>query len=84
LAWSCSWYNASKSIKTHVRDSQTGRLVPLFNPRRQRWSQHFAWSEDTLLIIGQTAIGRATVEALQLNRTERLSENKVFEKQTVT
>jgi hypothetical protein len=78
LAWSCSWCNASKSIKTHVRDSQTKRLVPLFNPRRQRWSQHFSWSEDTLFIIGQTTIGRTTVEALQLNRTELLNLRRVL------
>lgn len=78
LAWSCSWCNASKSIKTHARDSQTSRLVPLFNPRRQHWSQHFAWSEDTLLIIGRTAIGRATVEALPLNRPELLNLRRVL------
>jgi geranylgeranyl pyrophosphate synthase len=39
----------------------------LFNPRRQKWSRHFVWSEDGTLIIGKTACGRATVVALQLN-----------------
>ncbi|WNZ24154.1 mitochondrial large ribosomal subunit protein uL30m [Leptolyngbya sp. NK1-12] len=32
------------------------------------WSEHFAWSEDTTLIIGLTPIGRATVQTLRLNR----------------
>jgi hypothetical protein len=44
--------------------------VPLFNPRRQRWSRHFAWDADFLIIRGRTASGRATVVTLHLNRTE--------------
>ena len=70
LAWSCPYCNGHKHIKTHARDPQSNRLMPLFNPRRQKWSQHFSWSEDSLLIVGRTATGRATVEALKLNREE--------------
>jgi len=73
LAWACPACNNHKHAKTHARDPQTGRLVPLFNPRRQRWSRHFAWSEDFMIIIGRTATGRATVEALHLNRPELLN-----------
>jgi hypothetical protein len=40
----------------------------LFHPRQQRWYEHFAWSQDGTRIIGLTPCGRATVEALQLNR----------------
>jgi hypothetical protein len=73
LAWSCPACNSHKYAKTHAFNPQTGRLAPLFNPRRQRWLQHFAWSEDLLLIIGRTATGRATVEALHLNRPALLN-----------
>jgi len=73
LAWACPWCNAHKYTKTHAPDPQTRRMVPLFNPRRQRWSRHFAWSEDSMIIIGRTAMGRATAEALQLNRLELLN-----------
>ncbi len=38
-----------------------------FNPREQNWFEHFQWSDDGLYIISLTAIGRATVVALQLN-----------------
>lgn len=72
LAFSCGC-NSYKGNRTHARDPETERVVPLFNPRRQRWIQHFAWSEDFLLIVGRTAIGRATVEALHLNRPELLN-----------
>lgn len=72
LAFSCGC-NSYKGDKTHDYDPQTGRLAPLFNPRRQRWPQHFAWSEDYLFIIGRTATGRTTVAALHLNRPELLN-----------
>jgi hypothetical protein len=48
----------------------THRLVDLFHPRQQHWQEHFAWDEHFELIIGLTATGRVTVEALQLNRPE--------------
>jgi hypothetical protein len=49
LAWACPACNGHKYDKTRSRDPQTGRIVPLFNPRRQRWSRHFAWRTDFLM-----------------------------------
>jgi len=72
LAFSCGC-NSYKSDQTRAPDPLTGRLVPLFHPRRQRWSRHFRWSDDVSIIIGLTATGRATVEALHLNRVELLN-----------
>ena len=77
LAFSCGC-NSYKGDKTHARDPQTGRVVPLFHPRRQRWLRHFGWSEDFLLIVGHTAIGRATVAALHLNRPELLNLRRIL------
>ncbi|MGO9916923.1 MAG: HNH endonuclease [Isosphaeraceae bacterium] len=67
LAWACPACNGHKYGKTQAPDPQTGRTVPLFNPRRQRWPRHFAWSADFLQIEGRTATGRATVVTLHLN-----------------
>jgi hypothetical protein len=67
LAWACPACNGHKYSKTHARDPQTGRMVRLYNPRLQRWSRHFAWGRDFLVIEGRTATGRATVAALHLN-----------------
>jgi len=66
LAWSCPACNGHKYSNTHAPDPRTGRLVPLFSPRRQRWSRHFKWSADFLFIHGRTGTGRATVAALHL------------------
>jgi len=71
LALSCGC-NRYKGNGTHG-DPQTGRVMPLFHPRRQRWTRHFAWSEDFMVVIGRTATGRATVEALHLNRPELIN-----------
>jgi hypothetical protein len=68
LALSCQGCNNHKHIKTEAIDPITKRQVPLFHPRRRKWREHFAWSEDCSLVIGLTPIGRATIEALQLNR----------------
>jgi hypothetical protein len=64
----CTRCNQFKGDKIHAVDLQTGEEVPLFNPRTQVWTEDFAWSEDGTEIIGRTACGRATVEALHLNR----------------
>jgi len=68
LALACQGCNGHKYVKTHGVDPVSGELVPLFHPRHQHWRNHFAWSADFTLIIGLTPTGRATVEALQLNR----------------
>ena len=47
-------------------DPESQIVVPLFNPRTQRWSEHFSWSVDGLRIVGLTPTGRATVAALHL------------------
>jgi hypothetical protein len=63
----CRMCNNYKSAQTEGLDPQTGQRVPLFDPRRQRWVEHFAWSSDGTRILGLTPCGRATVLCLQLN-----------------
>ena len=70
LALACQGCNNHKYNRTHARDPATHKAVAIFNPRRQRWSEHFAWAEGFVRILGLSATGRATVEALNLNRQE--------------
>lgn len=63
----CRECNAHKAIKTKAIDRLTGKTVKLFNPRKQNWREHFEFSQDFSEIIGKTACGRATVDALQMN-----------------
>lgn len=73
LAFACSNCNGFKSQKIKAADPLTKRMVRLFNPRRQKWADHFEWSEDGTLVIGLTATGRATVMTLRLNREELIN-----------
>jgi hypothetical protein len=68
LALSCQGCNNHKYNKIEGRDPVSGELVPLYHPRKQRWSEHFAWNGEFTRIIGLTPTGRSTVEVLQLNR----------------
>ncbi len=69
LALACFHCNRQKSDKIVAFDEQSLSEVPLFNPRTDSWLEHFIWSTDTLLIIGLTSTGRATVVTLVFNRT---------------
>jgi hypothetical protein len=63
----CSRCNDFKGDRISGRDPETGEQLPLFNPRSQSWFEHFAWSTVGTHILGLTPLGRATVDALQLN-----------------
>lgn len=67
LCLACPFCNRFKGVQTHGIDSETSERIPLFNPRQQIWSEHFAWDTDNATVIGLTPCGRATVETLQIN-----------------
>jgi 5-methylcytosine-specific restriction endonuclease McrA len=69
LAFACPGCNGHKYTKTEAPDPVDGTVVPLYNPRVQRWQEHFRWNEDFTRIVGLTPTGRATVSALQMNRS---------------
>jgi hypothetical protein len=68
LAFSCQGCNNHKYTAIEAVDPITGLQIKLFHPRRDTWTEHFAWNEDASLIIGLSSTGRATVERLKLNR----------------
>lgn len=70
LAWACPGCNLCKSNRLYADDPETGQRVRLFNPRLDRWSDHFRWS--SYRIVPLTPVGRATVNALDLNHARRI------------
>ncbi|MDQ2827656.1 MAG: HNH endonuclease [Chloroflexota bacterium] len=68
LALACQGCNNHKYDKTEARDPASDQFAPLYHPRHDRWDEHFTWSADFALLIGLTPTGRATVDALSLNR----------------
>lgn len=69
-ALSCQGCNNHKYNKTDGIDALTGNTANIFNPRKQIWSDHFAWSDDGIEIIALSSAGRVTLKALRLNRQE--------------
>jgi hypothetical protein len=68
LALACQGCNNHKYNKTEAYDPVSHQLVPLYHPRQHNWQEHFNWNYDYSLLIGLTPIGRATIEALHVNR----------------
>lgn len=67
LCLACELCNQCKWTQTEGFDTESSKLVSLFNPRNQEWNEHFTWNLEGTEIIGITACGRATVVALRLN-----------------
>jgi hypothetical protein len=68
LALCCQGCNNHKYNHISGIDPRTDQSEPLFHPRKQRWDDHFRWSQDLLMIEGITPTGRATMVRLQVNR----------------
>lgn len=69
LALACGGCNGYKSNKQEAIDPNSSENIALYHPRQQTWPEHFCWSKDGLEIVGITPTGRATVNALNLNRS---------------
>ena len=80
LALACHGCNLFKSSKTEFFDLETGKVVRFYNPRIDGWTEHFAWANDFTDVVGLTAIGRATVEALKLNREGLINKRRMSHK----
>ena len=66
LALACVSCSLRKGARQSGRDPESGREMPLFNPRHEVWREHFRW--DGAMVAGVTPTGRATIAALRLNR----------------
>ncbi len=70
LALACTHCNRHKGPNIAGFDAETGQTIRLFNPRTDIWEEHF--ESDGARILGITAIGRATVSVLGMNKEDRL------------
>ncbi len=68
LCFSCYRCYSHKGTNIASIDPETKTIVPLFDPRRNDWFEHFAWQDA--LLVGRTAVGRATVMLLAVNHPD--------------
>jgi len=74
--WSCHRCNLHKGPNLSGRDPATGKIVRLFNPRRQSWARHFEWRGAVL--VGRTLTGRATIAVLDVNNPRRVQLRQIL------
>jgi hypothetical protein len=67
LALACQRCNGYRYNFTTAIDPHTQAIVPLFNPCRQSWAEHFMWTADGLSMVGTSPISRATCDRLDVN-----------------
>ncbi|WP_026072594.1 HNH endonuclease [Nodosilinea nodulosa] len=75
LALACPYCNRAKGTDLGSIDPVTNKLTPFFNPRTQRWQEHFQLSDEAE-IVPLTPEGRVTTNILQLNDSERRLERQ--------
>lgn len=74
LALTCPHCNAYKWAETEGLDAVTSRTVRFFNPRQDRWDDHFEWSETVPgELVGRTPIGRVTIDGLRINDPDMIA-----------
>lgn len=78
LALSCQGCNNIKYTKLVGKDPESKKEVNLFHPRKDKWITNFKWNENFTVVIGLTAKGRATIQALKLNRANLINQRVVY------
>jgi hypothetical protein len=76
LALACVDCNLHKGSDLATIDWESEELIPLFNPRKQHWRDHFQL--EGAQIAGITAMGQATLRLLRLNDPERIEYRQVL------
>lgn len=54
LAFYCGGCNNRKRDKIKALDPETNILISLFNPRTDKWNEHFQWSDNFSIVVGIT------------------------------
>ena len=77
LAYACLLCNRHKGSDVAGIDPHTGEVVRLFNPRSDRWTDHFRLERAVTEPV--SSIGSATARLLRLNAPERISERRLLQ-----
>jgi HNH endonuclease len=68
LCLACPSCNSYKGTYQTSPDPETMKVVALFHPQQDTWWEHFYWNEDKTIVLPLTAVARATIDRLNINR----------------
>ncbi len=78
-AYACTFCNRNKGSDIGSLIWHTNQFVRFYNPRIDRWWDHFRLNGITILPL--TEIGEVTVKILDLNHVDRLFEREELQRQ---
>lgn len=78
LAFACVFCNRHKGSDIGSLAQKTGELVGFYNPRVDRWHDHFLL--DNVRIQPISDRGEATIRILQMNHDDRILEREILVK----
>lgn len=76
LAYACVFCNRAKGSDIASISPGTGMLCRLFNPRTDRWQEHFAMDGATIRTL--TEVGEVTKRLLGFNHVDRIIEREAL------
>jgi hypothetical protein len=76
FAYACVFCNRFKGSDIASLSAETNELSRFYNPRTDRWREHFNLIGITILPL--TPVAEATVRILQINSEERLLEREIL------
>lgn len=77
LAYACMPCNTHKGPNISTYDFDGEKIVPLYNPRKDVWSDHFELI-STGLLVPKSLIGTGTIELLKLNFPEVVKQRAIL------
>lgn len=77
LAFACARCNRAKGSDIGSSVPATGQYCRLFNPRIDRWIEHFFLEGSH--IVGRTDVAQVTIKTLRLNDQERVVERELLQ-----
>lgn len=76
LALACLFCNRYKGSDFATIEPNTAEVTLFFNPRRQKWTEHFILAKS--IIEGTTVTGQATARLLKFNISIRILERQTL------
>ena len=78
LALACPTWNYYKSNHLLGLDESGVAGRPLFNPRKDRWHEHFEFDSATFRLNGKTAQGKGTINRLRMNHDIQIEARRLW------
>jgi HNH endonuclease len=78
LALACRSCNLRKGTRISGVAPDSNTEVRFFQPRQNQWNEHFQVDTESGVVMGITAVGKVTVENLEMNSTAQVAARQLW------